>query len=147
MKPWRGVWPAIKPGSKCLQYDPLTQASLQGDEDCLYLNVYSPMVCTANASIFSILHAGELWAILQPLVSRLPITVAVRSKEWTVFARSIAGITGWNPTQGMDVCVHLFCVCVVLCVGLRNWKSGQGPTKKDCSAIDRQTDRHRQIDR
>ncbi|PNF28712.1 Venom carboxylesterase-6 [Cryptotermes secundus] len=50
MKPWRGVWPAITPGSKCLQYDPLTQAgtstqaSLQGDEDCLYLNVYSPML-------------------------------------------------------------------------------------------------------
>jgi hypothetical protein len=47
----------------------------------------------------------------------------------------------------MDVCVRLFCVCVVLCAGsglvtswspvqgdlptlyrLRNWKSGQGPT-------------------
>jgi hypothetical protein len=46
----------------------------------------------------------------------------------------------------MDVCVRLFCACVVLCVGsgfatgwspvqgvlptlygLRNWKSGQGP--------------------
>jgi hypothetical protein len=24
---------------------------------------------------------------------------------------------GSNPTQGMDVCVCLFCVCVVLCVG------------------------------
>jgi hypothetical protein len=22
-----------------------------------------------------------------------------------------------NPTQSMDVCVRLFCVCVVLCVG------------------------------
>jgi hypothetical protein len=55
---------------------------------------------------------------------------------------------GSNPTQGMDVYVHLFCVCVVLCVGggletgwsavqgavqtdigLRNWKSGQDTTK------------------
>jgi hypothetical protein len=24
---------------------------------------------------------------------------------------------GSNPTRGMDVCVRLFCVCVVLCVG------------------------------
>jgi hypothetical protein len=78
----------------------------------------------------------------------LPITVAARSKARTVFARSNAGIVASNPTQGMDVCVRLFCVCVVLCVGsslatcwspskessrlcigLRNWKSGQGPTK------------------
>jgi hypothetical protein len=56
------------------------------------------------------------------------------------------GSWGPNPTRGMFVCVRLFCVCVVLCVGsglatgwspaqvvlptvyvLRNWKSGQGP--------------------
>jgi hypothetical protein len=24
---------------------------------------------------------------------------------------------GSNPTEGMDVCVRLFCVCIVLCVG------------------------------
>jgi hypothetical protein len=61
-------------------------------------------------------------------------------------ARSNAGIVGSNPTRGMDVCVRLFCVCAVLCVGsglttgwspvqgvlrtvygLWNWKSGQGP--------------------
>jgi hypothetical protein len=24
---------------------------------------------------------------------------------------------GSNPIQGMDVCVRLFCLCVVLCVG------------------------------
>jgi hypothetical protein len=32
-------------------------------------------------------------------------TNAARSKAWTVFARSNAGIVGSNPTQGMDVCV------------------------------------------
>jgi hypothetical protein len=32
-------------------------------------------------------------------------------------ARSNIGVVGSNPTQGMDVCVRLFCVCVVLCVG------------------------------
>jgi hypothetical protein len=43
----------------------------------------------------------------------VPIAVAARSKAWTVFARSNAGIVG----RGMDVCVSLFCVYVVLCVG------------------------------
>ncbi|XP_069694919.1 venom carboxylesterase-6-like [Periplaneta americana] len=49
-KPWRGVWPASKPGSSCLQYFFVSQAeastmkALQGAEDCLYINVYSPML-------------------------------------------------------------------------------------------------------
>jgi hypothetical protein len=78
-----------------------------------------------------------------------PITVAVWFKAWTVFARSNTGIVTSNPTRGMDVCVRLFCACVVLCVGsslamdqgvlptvyrLRNSKSRQGPTK-GCRAI------------
>jgi hypothetical protein len=46
------------------------------------------------------------------LYESLPITVAARSKAWTVFARSNAEIVGSNPTQGMDVCLRLFCVCV-----------------------------------
>jgi hypothetical protein len=72
-----------------------------------------------------------------------PITLAARSQAWTVFARLITGVVGSNPTQGTDVCVRLFCVLVAalwradlpskesyrLCIGLRNWKSGQGPTK------------------
>jgi hypothetical protein len=47
----------------------------------------------------------------------VPITLAARFRAWNAFTRSIAGIVGSNPTQGMDVCVRLFCVCVVLCVG------------------------------
>jgi hypothetical protein len=39
-------------------------------------------------------------------------------QQWTVFARSNAGIVGSNPTPGMDVCLRLFCVCAVLCVGI-----------------------------
>jgi hypothetical protein len=46
-----------------------------------------------------------------------PITVAARSKEWTVFARLNAGILGTSPTQSIYVCVCLFCVYVVLWVG------------------------------
>jgi hypothetical protein len=43
----------------------------------------------------------------------LPITVAARSETWTVFSRSNTRIMGSNPTQGMDVCLLLFSVCVV----------------------------------
>jgi hypothetical protein len=43
--------------------------------------------------------------------------VATQSKARTAFARSHTEIVGSNPTGGMDVCVRLFCVPVVLCVG------------------------------
>jgi hypothetical protein len=46
----------------------------------------------------------------------VPITVAVRSKEWTVFAPSTTGVVGSNSILDMDVCVclfRLFCVCAV----------------------------------
>jgi hypothetical protein len=85
--------------------------------------------------------------------SIMRITVAARSNVWTVFALSSTGIVGSNPTRGLDVYVRLFCVRVVLCVGSgfvrgwsdfkefyrlcigsRNWKCGQGPTKS-CTAI------------
>jgi hypothetical protein len=46
-----------------------------------------------------------------------PITLAARSKASTVFARSNARIVGSNLTQGMDVCMRLFTVSVVLCIG------------------------------
>jgi hypothetical protein len=56
------------------------------------------------------------------------------TKTWTVFARSESGIVGSNHTQGMDVCVHLFCFCVVQCLGSglsTVWSLVQGalPTK------------------
>jgi hypothetical protein len=37
------------------------------------------------------------------------------SKAWTVFACSHAWIVGLNPTQGLDVCVCVYSVCVILC--------------------------------
>jgi hypothetical protein len=70
--------------------------------------------------------------------------LAARSEAWTVFARSNAGIVGSNPTQGMDVCVYVYSVFVILPVGsglatgwmpvqgvlptvyrLRNWKTAK----------------------
>jgi hypothetical protein len=47
----------------------------------------------------------------------VPVTVVERCKSSIVFARSNTGIVGSNPTQGMDVCVRLFCVCAVLYAG------------------------------
>jgi hypothetical protein len=58
-----------------------------------------------------------------------PITVAARSKAWTVFARSNTGIVGFNPTRGMDISVRLFCLCVVLYVSsghATGWSPDQG---------------------
>jgi hypothetical protein len=42
---------------------------------------------------------------------------AAWSKAWIVFAPLKTGIVGSNPTQGMDVCVYLFCDSPLLCVG------------------------------
>jgi hypothetical protein len=55
--------------------------------------------------------------------------VAARYKVWTVFPRSDADIVGSNPTRGMNVCVCVYSVCVVLCVdsGLAtSWSPVQG---------------------
>jgi hypothetical protein len=47
-------------------------------------------------------------------MQRQPVTVAERSKAWTVFTRSEAGIVGSNPTQGMDVWyMYVFIVFVL----------------------------------
>jgi predicted anti-sigma-YlaC factor YlaD len=110
-----------------------------------------------DISIFKLVYpaTGFVFQILTFLLFSWPITVAGMSKAWTVFAGSNTGIVGWNVTQGMDICTRLFCVCVVMCIGsglgrddpsskesyrlcieLRNWKRGQGPTK-GCTAIDR----------
>jgi hypothetical protein len=59
----------------------------------------------------------------------VPITVAVRSKAWTVFARLDAGITSSNPTWDMDICVRLFCVCAVLCVQIAALRRADPPAE------------------
>jgi hypothetical protein len=46
----------------------------------------------------------------------VPNTVAARSKAWTVFVRSNAGIVGSNPTQGMDVYVCVYSMLVLFSV-------------------------------
>jgi hypothetical protein len=89
------------------------------------------------------------WALLPGIEIYLPITVASRSKVWTVFACSNTGVVRSNPTQSMNVCVRLFCISVVLYTGrdlakgcspiqgvlptvykIKKMKKGQGPTKE-----------------
>jgi hypothetical protein len=41
------------------------------------------------------------------------IAVAARSKAWTIFAHSNTGVLDSTPTQGMDVCVHIYSVFVL----------------------------------
>ncbi|VVC27651.1 Hypothetical protein CINCED_3A005726 [Cinara cedri] len=41
VEPWLGIWNASIPGNECIQYDHVSY-SVQGDEDCLYVNVYTP---------------------------------------------------------------------------------------------------------
>jgi hypothetical protein len=43
-----------------------------------------------------------------------PISVVAQSKAENVFACSNTWLVGSNPTQGMDVSLHLFCVSVFL---------------------------------
>jgi hypothetical protein len=43
--------------------------------------------------------------------------VETGSKAQTVLVCKNDEVVGSNPTPGMDVCVCLLCVCVVLCVG------------------------------
>jgi hypothetical protein len=92
--------------------------------------------------------------ILRALGGEWPITVAARSKAWTVFARLNTGSRVRIPFEaGMSVCVYsmlvLSCMYVEalrrddpppkelyrLCKGPRNWKGGQG-SWKGCTAID-----------
>jgi hypothetical protein len=47
----------------------------------------------------------------------MPITVAERSKAWTVFTRSNSGIVGSNLSQVMDVCIlYVYSVFVLVYV-------------------------------
>jgi hypothetical protein len=85
-----------------------------------------------------------------------PITAAARSKAWTGFAPSNAGIVGSNPTQGIDICVRLFCLCVGSGFAT-GWSPVQGvlptvyikkPKKRPRSnkrTVDRQTDRQKRL--
>jgi hypothetical protein len=47
--------------------------------------------------------------------SKLPVSIAARSKASTVFGRSNIGIAGSNPARGMDVCLCFSVLCCPVC--------------------------------
>ncbi|XP_060833735.1 venom carboxylesterase-6-like [Rhopalosiphum padi] len=62
IKPWLGVWNASSPGSKCIQYDHSSYL-IEGDEDCLYANVYTPKLPVKGKSnkllnVLVFIHGG-----------------------------------------------------------------------------------------
>jgi hypothetical protein len=58
-------------------------------------------------------QAPQIYSL--PVTETRPITVAARFKTQNVIAQSNTGIEGSNLTRGVDICLPLFRVCVVLC--------------------------------
>jgi hypothetical protein len=81
------------------------------DSQCFWRKYISMSICVCGDGSFS------------------PITVAARSKAWTVFTRWNTGIVGSDPTLRMDFCLRLFCVYALLCAGIglpTGWSLVQG---------------------
>jgi hypothetical protein len=69
---------------------------------------------------------NKIWKFIFMINERWSVKLAARSKAWTVFAR---WDRGFEYHSSMDICVHLFCVCVALCLrrGLATgWSRVQG---------------------
>jgi hypothetical protein len=82
--------------------------------------IYEWRLSTVWTSVFQIMVCRQLVVRsgppdgpkYSPIEYHMPTTVAARSKASTVFPCSNAGIVGSKPTQGMNVCLRLYCVCV-----------------------------------
>jgi len=56
---WEGTYKAIQYGSQCVQQSPA--GSIEGSENCLFLNVYSPLLDkNANLPVFVWIYGGSL---------------------------------------------------------------------------------------
>nr|QCC89029.1 carboxylesterase 14 [Meteorus pulchricornis] len=56
---WPGVLDATKHGNKCAQ---VHRTQVKGDEDCLFLNVYTPdLNKTAGRAVMVFIHGGGFW--------------------------------------------------------------------------------------
>nr|QLI62116.1 carboxylesterase 4 [Streltzoviella insularis] len=59
-EPWKGIRDATKNCNICAQFDRDTNGII-GDEDCLYLNVYTPKLSTTNSTLLPVMvyiHGG-----------------------------------------------------------------------------------------
>jgi hypothetical protein len=83
---------------------------------CNYLLRRSTNIAKCQSSHLGNVHTLSVSLFNDTVSIAKPVTVVERSKAWTVFVRSNTGIVDSNPTQDMDICVRLICVCV-LCAG------------------------------
>jgi hypothetical protein len=93
---------------------------------------FSTILCWSHEKYPSLNTSPTKWKPLhqyQTCTYPLPITWAARSEPRTVFARSKTLIVGSNTTSVMDVCVRLFCVCVLLCVQPAALRRADPPSK------------------
>jgi hypothetical protein len=82
------------------------KSSLKGDNNCKLRVIIRKFFNTKTGR-----KKQELKEKLYWLGTYMTVTVAERSKAWTVFARSEAGIVGSNPKQHMDV-LYVFILCL-----------------------------------
>ncbi len=59
-QPWAGVRPAAALGPMCLQPDLASRETFTGEEDCLFLNVWSPPACAVSTGAGGA-GAGGAW--------------------------------------------------------------------------------------
>jgi hypothetical protein len=65
----------------------------------------------------------------------LPVTVAAQSNALSFFTHSKPEFMGSNPTEGIDVCLHLYSVCDNLCVHRCLAKSSCPPSSKESYSV------------
>jgi hypothetical protein len=107
---WPGSW-EVRNCLKSLSLTPLSTNFIVFSFCCGQYQLWIRLVVsTSRVTCNSCSGAVRMYNCVCPVAGRC------RSVCRIVFIRSNAGIVGSNPTQGMDVCVHLFCVRVVLCV-------------------------------
>lgn len=62
-EPWTGIYDATKPGNKAMQVNPYTSTTIDGSEDCLYLNIYTPVLPSQSLQklpVMFFIHGGRL---------------------------------------------------------------------------------------
>jgi hypothetical protein len=99
-----------------------------------FLSVLGPVflyVCKEVIKLYFCLNLFFTFLLLFQRGNISFFTVAAQSKAWTVFSRSEAGSWVRIPLKAwmFDVCMHLFCICVVLCLGsglATSWSLLQG---------------------
>jgi hypothetical protein len=76
-------------------------------------NVLYPVLCSILITCLSRLNVPDF---INPVISscRFQWPRGLRH-DVSSLSRTLESFS--NPTQDMDVCVHLFCVCIALCVG------------------------------